>query len=181
MSDQPRCKKCGKPLSDPVSIARGMGPECAGLSVGGRSFSSRGPGSSGSAYSSIGIGHTTMPLFTWAEGELEQGHIPERLVSFPADLLDLVLSAPVAGVIAMHVKHHRRSWTKEKGQSPMTTLREIRRTCIELRMLFWPGFFSKGEALACIPCGDNGWKLGEDGKEISTDDLLTYLKQYGVI
>ena len=25
-----RCKKCGRPLRDPESIARGMGPECAG-------------------------------------------------------------------------------------------------------------------------------------------------------
>jgi hypothetical protein len=30
-----RCKKCGRSLRDPASIARGMGPECAG-STGGR-------------------------------------------------------------------------------------------------------------------------------------------------
>ena len=30
MSQKPRCKKCGRVLRDPVSIARGMGPVCAG-------------------------------------------------------------------------------------------------------------------------------------------------------
>ncbi|HSW63814.1 MAG TPA: DUF6011 domain-containing protein [Dissulfurispiraceae bacterium] len=27
---KPRCKKCGRTLRDPLSIARGMGPECSG-------------------------------------------------------------------------------------------------------------------------------------------------------
>lgn len=30
--DKPRCKRCGRPLKDPVSIAAGMGPYCRGLS-----------------------------------------------------------------------------------------------------------------------------------------------------
>lgn len=34
---KPRCKKCGKVLSDPESIARGMGPKCAGIFGRGRS------------------------------------------------------------------------------------------------------------------------------------------------
>jgi len=38
---KPRCKKCGRVLSDPVSIARGMGPKCAGISGGGRKEKAR--------------------------------------------------------------------------------------------------------------------------------------------
>lgn len=38
---KPRCKKCGKVLSDPESIARGMGPKCAGISIVGRSIKVR--------------------------------------------------------------------------------------------------------------------------------------------
>lgn len=35
MSDKkPRCAKCGRVLTSPASIARGIGPECAGLSGG---------------------------------------------------------------------------------------------------------------------------------------------------
>ena len=34
MSDHPKCKKCGRKLSDPVSIAIGVGPECRGDSGG---------------------------------------------------------------------------------------------------------------------------------------------------
>jgi hypothetical protein len=30
MTNKPVCKKCGKTLADPVSIACGMGPECRG-------------------------------------------------------------------------------------------------------------------------------------------------------
>lgn len=32
----PKCSKCGRPLTNPASIARGMGPECAGTAGTGR-------------------------------------------------------------------------------------------------------------------------------------------------
>ena len=32
MEKQPRCKKCGRRLKSPMSIAMGMGPKCAGIS-----------------------------------------------------------------------------------------------------------------------------------------------------
>jgi len=121
-----------------------------------------------------------MPLFTWA-GDDGQECIPDLLARFPSDLLDLVLSAPAAGTIAMRAKSHRRKRSKQKGQSPIITLREIRRICIELRMLFWPGFSSKGEPLACIPCGSDSWRIGQDGREISAGDLISYLRRYGMI
>ena len=37
----PRCSKCGRLLTNPESIARGMGPECAGVSGNGRRKSVR--------------------------------------------------------------------------------------------------------------------------------------------
>lgn len=48
---QPRCKKCGRVLSDPESIARGMGPKCAGISGRGRSMKVRAVHPGGSRYS----------------------------------------------------------------------------------------------------------------------------------
>lgn len=46
-----RCKKCGRVLKSPESIARGMGPECAGAPPGkGRSPHVRSRGRSGKAY-----------------------------------------------------------------------------------------------------------------------------------
>jgi hypothetical protein len=34
---KPRCKKCNRPLRDPVSVAIGVGPECRGDAGGGKS------------------------------------------------------------------------------------------------------------------------------------------------
>mgnify|MGYP001216052007 FL=1 len=178
---RPQGKKCGRPLRDQDSIARGMGPECAGISGSRGKFTSiRRQNGSGSTYNAPGPNHTVMPLFTWA-GDDGQERVPDQLARFPSDLLDLVLSAPAAGTIAMRVKSHQRKRSKQKGQSPIIALREIRRICIELRMLFWSGFSSKGEPLACIPCGGDSWRIGQDGREISAGDLISYLSRYGVI
>lgn len=179
---QLRCKKCGRFLRDPDSIARGMGPECASISGNrGKSSRVRRQKGSGSAYSVPGTNHTAMPLFTWIGNDDNQERVPDQLARFPSDLLDLVLSAPAAGTIALRVKSHGGKRSKHKGQSPIIALREIRRICIELRMLFWPGFSFNGAPLACIPCGDDNWRIGKDGREISAGDLLSYLSRYGVI
>jgi hypothetical protein len=122
-----------------------------------------------------------MPLFAWVDDDEDRKRVPDQLARFPSDLLELVLSAPTTGAIAMRVKGHRRKRSKSKGQSPIITLKEIRRMCINLRMLFWPGFSSKGEPLACIPYGDDSWRIGKDGREISARDLVSYLSRYGVI
>ena len=63
MNQKPRCKKCGRVLRDPVSIARGMGPVCAGET--GRS--SRRPQvrarrSAGRAYDPLGSSTRQSPL-----------------------------------------------------------------------------------------------------------------------
>ncbi len=179
---QPRCKKCGRPLSSPDSIARGMGPECAGISGSrGKSVRVRRETRSATGYNALGAIHTAMPLLAWVESDDKLRSVPEQLSIYPPDLLGLVLSAPGNGKIAMCVKSHRRKRSKPKGQSPILTLREIRRRCINLRMLFWPGFSFKGESLACIPCGDDNWRIGKDGREISARDLVSYLSRYGVI
>jgi hypothetical protein len=179
---QPRCKKCGKPLRDPESVARGMGPECAGISgKRGKSVRVRKQINSGSVYSVVGTSKIVAPLFAWIDNDHRQRRVPDQLAGFPPDLLRLVLSAPATGAIATHLKRTRRKHPFPKGYSPGKTLKEIRRTCIDLRMLFWPGFSFKGEPLACIPCGDNDWKIGRDGREISANDLVSYLSRYGMI
>jgi len=179
---QPRCKKCGRSLSSPESIARGMGPKCAGISTSrGKSVPARKMSLSGSPHDTYGTNHKTMPLFAWANDSNGHKHVPVQLSRFPSDLLDLVLSVPATGAIAMRVKNHKQIRSRVKGQSPIITVKEIRRTCINLRILFWPGFSSKGVPLACIPCGEGNWRIGQDGREISEDDLVAYLRKYGVI
>ena len=41
MEEQARCKKCGRVLKSPASIARGMGSTCAGTTTTGKSFGAR--------------------------------------------------------------------------------------------------------------------------------------------
>lgn len=179
---QPRCKKCGRPLRDPSSVARGMGPECAGLSVKrSRFFRVRRLNGSGITYSATDTNKKNEPMFVWMDNENRQKRIPDQLAPFPPELLGLVLSAPAAGAIATHLKRHRRKKLTQGDQSPKITLKEIRRRCINLRMLFWPGFSLKGEPLACIPCGDDHWRIGKDGREINVSDLVSYLSRYGAI
>lgn len=179
---QPRCKKCGRPLSSPDSIARGMGPECAGISSSrGKSVRVRTGNRCSTVYNALGASHTAVPLLAWVDGDDKPTRVPDQLSKYPSDLLGLVLSAPSSGTIAMRVKSYKQKRSKPKGSSPIVTLKEIRRKCINLRMLFWPGFSYKGEPLACIPCGDSNWRIGQDGLEISTGNLLSYLSRYGVI
>jgi hypothetical protein len=65
-----RCKKCGRTLRDPESIARGMGPECAGRTGGRRKkYCSRRKVHSGSAYSLGAEGITSLTLFTLVQNE----------------------------------------------------------------------------------------------------------------
>ena len=64
MKENPRCKKCRRVLKSPISIARGMGPKCAGVSVTpGKSFCTRIKRTSGRAYQGSGSDHTQTPLF----------------------------------------------------------------------------------------------------------------------
>lgn len=179
---EPRCKKCGKPLRTPASIARGMGPECAGISsrrgkaVRVRSFVRSSP-----AYEAVGIGRTVTPLFAWIDNGHRQWPAPEQLAGFPPDLLGLVLSGPATESIATHLERSGRKRPAQKGYSPSNTLKEIRRRCIDLRVLFWPGFSFKGQPMACIPCGDNNWRIGKEGREITASNLISYLSRYGMI
>ncbi len=65
MEKLPRCKKCGRRLKSPLSIARGMGPKCAGItSTSGKSIRVRSKPSSGVAYSDKTLDQVQAPLFT---------------------------------------------------------------------------------------------------------------------
>lgn len=64
-----RCKKCGRPLRDPESVARGMGPECAGSTGGRKKYYSRRRAHRGSAYSLGSEGTVSLTLFTLVQKE----------------------------------------------------------------------------------------------------------------
>lgn len=196
--EQVRCIKCGRPLRDPDSIARGMGPECAGVKGGHRLRYRSGIRSHrSSSYAAIGHSSETTPtLFTLVDEDEQTDKQPmveevatrrngfaEILVQFPTDLVDLVLSAPVAGAIAWHVKNHSKKKKKtEYSMPPGRILQEIRRMCIDLRLTFWPGMSNhQGQQIACIPYGDEGWRFENSEKVMSRQELEAYLARYGMI
>ena len=76
MEKQPRCKKCGRWLKSPLSIAIGMGPKCAGIAVTtGTSVRVRNSPSSGVAYAETSPSHTQAPLF---HGESPQKRLSKK-------------------------------------------------------------------------------------------------------
>jgi hypothetical protein len=107
----------------------------------------------------------------------------EILRQYPADLIDLVLSAPATGAIAWHVKNHSRNKQKVGNSLPPgKVLQEIRRMCIDLRLTFWPGMSNhQGQQIACVPHGDEGWRFENSEKVLSRQELEAYLSRYGMI
>jgi len=192
-----RCIRCGRPLRDPESIARGMSPECAGASSGHRKRYCCKIRSNGSSYSAaIAHGSAVTPtLFTLVQESRHVKQQPlveeilsyksaltETLAQFPTDLIDLVLSAPATGAIAWRGKNYSKKKKSSGSMSPGRILQEIRRMCIELRVTFWPGMSNpQGQQIACVPYGDDGWKLENSEKVMSRQELESYLSRYGVI
>lgn len=174
-----RCKICGKPLHDPISIARGMGPKCAGTFNTGKSFHSTSRIPSGSAYSLVEGNQAATNLFSFVDEN--QQRVPESLRTYPPDLVELVLAAPAAGSIASRVKLYSRGRKNNSDVDPAKLLRQIRRMCIDFRLLFWPGLSMNLQPIPCIPHGENDWKLGENGRVVSKDELVAYLSRYGII
>ncbi len=78
----PKCKKCGKPLRDPRSIAAGMGPVCRGERGGGGMKSSR-----RASKKRIRRGHLPQPKGgrLWSTGEEEEGRPKRYIVRAPVD------------------------------------------------------------------------------------------------
>ena len=101
MEENPRCKKCRRVLKSPVSIARGMGPKCAGVSAAsGKSIHARVKRSSVMAYQRSVSNHTQAPLFPgdlptkrWTKRELfcqrkeERRHLFETREPFQCGLV----------------------------------------------------------------------------------------------
>ena len=191
-----RCIKCSRPLRSPESIARGMGPECAGDTRRRRRKNrSRVRSRSGFSYVSMDHGNPAAPtllsLIERAEQRTDQPVVEETssrrsglteiLMKYPIDLIDLVLSAPAPGAIAWQVKNY----SKKKPQGSMhpgRTLQEIRRMCIDLRLTFFPGMSTpQGKQIACVPYGDEGWRFENSEKVMSRQQLESYLARYGMI
>ena len=89
----PRCIKCGRRLKSPESIARGVGPKCAGVFGNSRSMKVRVPSRNGFAYllgmtgshqASMPIGAT--PIRRISRRELIRGKKAERRRLFEARL-----------------------------------------------------------------------------------------------
>ena len=195
--EEVRCIKCSRPLRDPDSIARGMGPECAGVHGGHRIRYRSGVHSHGSSpYAAIGHSTAGIPtLFTLVDedAQIEEQSVVEEvstqkiglaknLMQFPTDLVDLVLSAPATGAIAKHVKNYAKKKKLAGSMPPGKTLQEIRRMCIDLRLTFFPGMSTpQGQQIACVPYGAEGWRFENSEKVMSRQELESYLARYGMI
>jgi hypothetical protein len=66
MQQQVRCKKCGRVLTSPSSIAMGMGPKCAGVIGGGKSVRVRAGRRCGTPYS-LGTSSGIQAIFPTGE------------------------------------------------------------------------------------------------------------------
>jgi hypothetical protein len=76
MEEQPRCKKCKRVLNSPISIARGMGPKCAGVSAAsGKNIRVKIKRSSEIAYQSVVSNQIQTPLFP---GDLPTKRLSKR-------------------------------------------------------------------------------------------------------
>jgi len=195
--EKTRCVKCGRPLRNPESIARGMGPECSGITGNHpRTYRSRGRSHGSSNYPAIGHSSAVTPtLFTLAEedqhlGEhssvkeklLRKSASSEVLLQFPTDLIELVLSAPAKGAITSRIKNYSKRKKSTGSMPPGRILQEIRRMCIDLRLTFWPGMSNhQGQQIACVPCGDECWRFDNSERILSRQELETYLSRYGMI
>lgn len=192
-----RCIRCGRPLRDPASVIRGMGPECAG-GRGGRRRKSRSGFRSRSSSFYPAMSYSTVSAFTvfsLSEDLEQRADLPiteeiedrksgpaEILLRYPADLVDLVLSAPAPGAIARQVKNHAKKKKPVGALPPGRILQEIRRMCIDLRLTFFPGMStSHGQQIACVPYGDEEWRFENFEKVMSRQELETYLSRYGMI
>ena len=173
------CEKCGRPLHDPVSVARGMGPKCADVVHTGRSFRSGQRLTNGTIYPSCGERHVNANLFSILQEP--QNGMSEILKQFPRDVVDLVLSAPAAGSIAARIQVYSHHKHRPNGVRPITLLKQIRQMCIDFRLLFWPGLSMNLNPIPCIPCGEDDWKIGENGRVLSKGELVAYPSRYGII
>ena len=76
MEKQPKCKKCGRRLKSSLSIARGMGPKCAGITAtSGKNVHARIKQSSGVAYPNVVSDLIQPPLFS---GDLPTKRLSKR-------------------------------------------------------------------------------------------------------
>ncbi len=76
MEQRPRCKKCGRVLKSQISIARGMGLKCAGISsTKGRSVQIGARRSFGKGYQTTEMSSSQMPLIS---GEPSTKKVPHR-------------------------------------------------------------------------------------------------------
>ena len=79
MEGQPKCKKCGRVLKSPASVARGMGSKCAGIiATSGRTFHNRCKQSSGKTYQDVNASGTQTHLFL---GNLSTKRLSKKEVS----------------------------------------------------------------------------------------------------
>ena len=78
MQQHVRCKKCGRVLKSPASIAMGMGPKCAGISSGCKSVRVRVGRRGGTPYS---LGPSSGTQAAFPTGEIKPKRLSKREIA----------------------------------------------------------------------------------------------------
>ena len=78
MDSKPKCKKCGRVLTSPASIAMGMGPKCAGISGGRKSVEVKVGRRGGTPY---GLGTSSGTQAAFPTGEIRKKRLSKREIA----------------------------------------------------------------------------------------------------
>ena len=151
MAQKPRCKKCGRVLRNPVSIARGMGPVCAGdTGRAGRRLKVRPRRSSGRTYDPLGNSSQLLPL-------------PVQI----ADQQEPTLT--------------KRERIRLARAEQRRSARSSRKANFLSRQSFQVGINTHTrEAVIYSPVAPDGW-VDNQGRQISHESLGSYLQRYQFI
>ena len=157
-----KCKVCGRVLHNPVSIARGIGPVCAGDGSGGRSIRVKIRNPSHRDASS----NQPLPIQI----------LPQVTVNVPnEDQLYRLVTTPLRhGQFRAALASMKRG-TKKK-------LQRLRGEMLLARRTFCAGaFFMNEEQCMYEPVNEDSWREVHSPRVIRSFDLESYLNRIGVI
>lgn len=156
-----RCKVCGRQLHNPISIARGIGPVCAGDQPTGRKTRVKACSYSRRSYVDSAPSNQMFPPIT--AGLIAQDRL-YRLITIPLTLSEY----------RTELAHMKRGTKK--------ILRKMRAGMLQARKAFCAGAFLLNEE-QCVfePVDEKSWREVHSSRVLENSALQTYLMQIGVL
>ncbi len=165
---KPTCRKCGRVLTSPESIARGMGPECAGDSGTRRRVRTRSRRGGGRRYDAVGGGHAGQQTLSLFAGFTPQPAGPLPIAAAP--MLTLPPAQPAAPAQVRAGKKAQAAVRKER--------RAAHTQAFHARQPFSVGLAPNLTDFVPV---EGGWQNVQTGRFSTHDDLRRYLERYGFI